>query len=142
MKTPREKYMYDPEYHCLVQMLESFIARAQFTPSELREAVVLACINYEGRTYVGKEKGMVPVPKCQLVWGVVDALGWYGLDAAQEMRDTISPFWPGLDNQLREVAENLLQIAPVTNGHDSKELPCSPVATESSTPASAGKEAK
>jgi hypothetical protein len=49
MKTPREKYMNDPEYHHLVDMLESFVERAQFTPSELREACVLACINYEMR---------------------------------------------------------------------------------------------
>ncbi len=49
MKTPREKYMNDPEYHRLVDMLESFVERAQFTPSELREACVLACINYEMR---------------------------------------------------------------------------------------------
>lgn len=49
MKSPREKYMNDPEYHQLVNMLESFIERAQFTPSELREASVLVCINYEMR---------------------------------------------------------------------------------------------
>jgi hypothetical protein len=41
--------MNDPEYHHLVNMLESFIERAHFTPSELREACVLACINYEMR---------------------------------------------------------------------------------------------
>ena len=49
MKTPRDKYINDPEYHHLVNMLESFIERSQFTPSELREACVLACINYEMR---------------------------------------------------------------------------------------------
>lgn len=49
MKTPREKYMNDPEYHHLVQLMESFIERARFTPSELREACVLASINYEMR---------------------------------------------------------------------------------------------
>lgn len=49
MKTPREKYMNDPEYHQLVRMLEEFIERARFTPSELREAAVLASINYEMR---------------------------------------------------------------------------------------------
>jgi len=49
MKTPREKFMNDPEYHHLVCMLEQFIEHAQFTPSELREACVLACINYEMR---------------------------------------------------------------------------------------------
>jgi hypothetical protein len=49
MKTPKEKYMNDPQYHELVSVLESFIERAQFTPSELREAAVLASINYEMR---------------------------------------------------------------------------------------------
>lgn len=49
MKTPKEKYMNDPEYHQLVTTLESFIERALFTPSELREACVLASINYEMR---------------------------------------------------------------------------------------------
>jgi hypothetical protein len=49
MKTPREKYMNDPEYNHLVQTLEQMIEQARFTPSELREAVVLACINYEMR---------------------------------------------------------------------------------------------
>jgi hypothetical protein len=49
MKTPREKYMNDPEYHQLVTMLENFIEKAQFTPSELREAAMLASINYEMR---------------------------------------------------------------------------------------------
>jgi len=49
MKTPRDKYMNDPEYHALVQMLESFIERARFSPSELREACVLVSINYEMR---------------------------------------------------------------------------------------------
>lgn len=49
MKSPKEKYMNDPEFHHLVSMLESLIERARFTPSELREACVLASINYEMR---------------------------------------------------------------------------------------------
>ena len=49
MKSPREKYLNDPEYHNLVRMLEQFIEQARFTPSELREAAVLASINYEMR---------------------------------------------------------------------------------------------
>lgn len=47
MKTPAEKYMNDPEYHALVKTLEGFLHQARFTPSEMREACVLACINYE-----------------------------------------------------------------------------------------------
>lgn len=49
MKTPKDKYMSDPEYNNLVNMLESLIERAHFTPSELREACILASINYEMR---------------------------------------------------------------------------------------------
>lgn len=49
MKTPKDKYLNDPEYHHLVDMLESFIDRAMFTPSELREACIFASINYEMR---------------------------------------------------------------------------------------------
>jgi len=49
MKTPKEKYLNDPQYNYLVNMLEQLIERAQFTPSELREACILACINHEMR---------------------------------------------------------------------------------------------
>ncbi len=49
MKTPKEKYLNDPEYHHLVQTLEHLIESARFTPSELREACILASINYEMR---------------------------------------------------------------------------------------------
>ena len=49
MKSPKDKYMNDPEYHHLVRMLEQLIDQARFTPSELREACVLASINYEMR---------------------------------------------------------------------------------------------
>ena len=49
MKTPKDKYQNDPEYNHLVNMLESLIEQAHFTPSELREACILASINYEIR---------------------------------------------------------------------------------------------
>ena len=41
--------MNDPEYHHLVNTLEHLIEQARFTPSELREAGMLASINYEMR---------------------------------------------------------------------------------------------
>ena len=53
--SPRDKMMNDPEFNQLVTMLESFIERAQFSPSELREAAVLASINYEMRHIRGMQ---------------------------------------------------------------------------------------
>ena len=49
MKTPKDKYMNDPEYRYFVKMIEQMIEQARFTPSELREMCMLACINYEMR---------------------------------------------------------------------------------------------
>ena len=48
-QTPKDRLLNDPEYNNLVRMLESLIEQARFTPSELREACILACINYEMR---------------------------------------------------------------------------------------------
>ena len=47
MKTPKEKYANDPNYRRLVDMLEALIVKAEFTPSEIREACMLACIRHE-----------------------------------------------------------------------------------------------
>ena len=47
MKTPQEKYLNDPCYKRLVDIFENQIHQANFTPSEIREASILACINYE-----------------------------------------------------------------------------------------------
>lgn len=47
MKTPEEKYTNDPNYRRVVDMLEALIVNAEFTPSEIREACMLACIRHE-----------------------------------------------------------------------------------------------
>lgn len=49
LQTPKDKYLNDPEYNYLVNTLESLIEQARFTPSEMREACMVACINYEMR---------------------------------------------------------------------------------------------
>ena len=47
LDTPRDKYMRDPAYKRLVDMLEHLMYNAEYSPSEIREAAMLACINHE-----------------------------------------------------------------------------------------------
>ena len=47
MKTPKDRYQNDAEYKAIVDLLEIFIHRCRYSPSEMREAAVLASINYE-----------------------------------------------------------------------------------------------
>lgn len=49
MKTPREKYENDPKYAALVNMMVLIVEKAEMTPSEIREAAILASIIYEER---------------------------------------------------------------------------------------------
>jgi hypothetical protein len=45
--TVEERYQNDPEFHSLVDLLYKFVANGHFTPTELREAVILAATKYE-----------------------------------------------------------------------------------------------
>jgi hypothetical protein len=64
---PDERYRRDPQFAQLVDMLYMFFKRAEFTPTELREACVLAQIKYEQHhprpilfsTQLLKDMGMV-----------------------------------------------------------------------------------
>ena len=47
MKTPRERYKNDPTFHMLVDTMVKFIIDAKYTPSEMRDAALLASILYE-----------------------------------------------------------------------------------------------
>ena len=47
--TVAARYERDAHFRVLVDMLEHEIDRARFTPTELREAVIFACIRYEAR---------------------------------------------------------------------------------------------
>ena len=44
---PEEKYLHDPQYAQLVNVLSGMIHQYQFTPSEIREAAIFACTKYE-----------------------------------------------------------------------------------------------
>jgi len=46
---PRERYERDPQFRMLVDVLTDQIIGCNYTPTELREAVVLATMRYEER---------------------------------------------------------------------------------------------
>ncbi len=45
--TPEGRYQQDTQFRTLVDLMESYIARADFTPSEIRLAAMMASIHYE-----------------------------------------------------------------------------------------------
>lgn len=47
LKTPHDRYFNDPRFKVLVDLFYSYIARADFTPSEIREAAMCACVKFE-----------------------------------------------------------------------------------------------
>jgi hypothetical protein len=49
MMTIRERYLNDAKFHHVVDMLQAMIDAAEFTPTEIREAAMLAQIMYEER---------------------------------------------------------------------------------------------
>lgn len=52
MMTLKERYQNDNHFHALVDMMVAHIQQAQFTPSEMREAAILASIIYEEHNIV------------------------------------------------------------------------------------------
>jgi len=70
VKTPRERYENDNHYRALVDTMEVHIHAAQFTPSEMREAALLASIHYE-MTHV---KSYLVPPRVEEAMGVL--MGW------------------------------------------------------------------
>ena len=45
--SPEEKYLHDSRYHTLVDTMEAHLQTCLFSPEEMREAVLMACIHYE-----------------------------------------------------------------------------------------------
>lgn len=66
MLTPRERYHRDPAFHRMVDLFVSLIDKAEFTPTEIREAAMLAQIKYEETAPAARmfyENGKIRDPK-------------------------------------------------------------------------------
>jgi hypothetical protein len=48
-RTPEARYLHDTAFRSLVDMMEAHMHAAHFTPSEMREAAILAAISFERR---------------------------------------------------------------------------------------------
>ncbi len=49
MRTADQNYLMNAEYKMLVDYMEKAIREHQYSPSEMREAAMLACVHYEMR---------------------------------------------------------------------------------------------
>ena len=45
--SPEEKYQHDSRYNTLVNTIEAHLHACTFSPEEMREIVLMACIHYE-----------------------------------------------------------------------------------------------
>lgn len=50
MQSGEERYNYDPCFRLLVDMIEEQYRRLEYTPSEIRDAAMLAAIHHDLRT--------------------------------------------------------------------------------------------
>ena len=50
LESAKQRYLNDPEFHRVVQTIEAWIEQMHVTPSEARDAAMLAAINVEMRT--------------------------------------------------------------------------------------------
>jgi hypothetical protein len=53
MKSIRERYLTDATFHAIVDSMRAIISGAHLTPSEVREAAMLACIIEDERRPFG-----------------------------------------------------------------------------------------
>lgn len=86
MMTPHERYLHDPEFHALVETIYGWIDRCAFTPTEVREAAMVAAIRHS------ESRGHEPFPhltsKCNVQAQVelllaIQAAGHAGLVGAE-----------------------------------------------------------
>lgn len=63
--TIRERYLNDAVFHALVATLLATIERAEFTPTEIREAATQLYLDSHRRNRRRRSRAHVPVPRVQ-----------------------------------------------------------------------------
>lgn len=78
-QTPDEKYRTDPQYRTFVDMLISMIEQCQFSPSEIREMAMLACIRHE--TYYARPTYLIDGKTVRRIdgWHAKDEFNTYAI---------------------------------------------------------------
>ena len=66
-ETPQDRYLQDNGFHLMVNYLEALILDERYTPSELREAIILAVVHYNNKTI--RPKLFTAVDECSGVIG-------------------------------------------------------------------------
>ena len=66
-ETPQDRYLQDNGFHLMVIYLEALILDERYTPSELREAIILAVVHYNNKTI--RPKLFTAVDECSGVIG-------------------------------------------------------------------------
>ena len=60
--SPQERYLYDSRYHAVVDTIKSHLHACTFSPEEMREMVLLACLQHQiERARTIGEKCYLPV---------------------------------------------------------------------------------
>ena len=49
MRTPEQNYMLNTEFRMMTDHMEKLLSDYQFSPAEMREAAMLACVHFEMR---------------------------------------------------------------------------------------------
>jgi hypothetical protein len=57
--SPFDRYERDPSFRHLVDAIEMLLHEAKFTPTEVREAGIVACVRFEERIF--RHKHIIPL---------------------------------------------------------------------------------
>lgn len=73
-RTPDARYLRDAAFRQIVDMMEAYFHQALFTPTEMREAALLAAIHYEQRCVRGLHGYTMSDEDAKRCWSTLEEL--------------------------------------------------------------------